>query len=155
MLAIGCDDFLCVLEFSNRKNLQKDLERFKKSGDISIQEESCESIRSIEKELALYFEGKLQVFKTPLKTFGTPFQTDVWNALKEIPFGETRSYLDIAHAIEHPSAFRAVANSNGRNKIAIVIPCHRVINHNGKLGGYGGTLPRKQWLLEHEKHFAT
>jgi len=81
---------------------------------------------------------------------GTPFQVSVWNALLEIPLGATRSYADIARAIGRPEALRAVAQANGANPFAIVIPCHRVINTGGKPGGYGGGLPRKRWLLEHE-----
>ena len=87
----------------------------------------------------------------PTAWLGTPFQHTVWHALQTIPSGETRSYADIAKAIGQPSAYRAVARANGANQLALIVPCHRVINHNGGLGGYGGGLPRKGWLLEHER----
>lgn len=108
-------------------------------------------INSIEKELKIYFEGNLLEFKTPLQLLGSPFQKRVWEALKKIPPGETRSYSDLAIAIGRPSAFRAVAQANGANQLAIIIPCHRVINSNGELGGYAGGLTRKKWLIIHER----
>lgn len=108
-------------------------------------------IHSIERELKANFKGELIEFKTPLCLLGSPFQHNVWSELKKIPIGTTRSYADIAKVIAKPSAFRAVAQANGANQIAIVIPCHRIINANGELGGYGGGLTRKQWLINHEK----
>ncbi len=104
-------------------------------------------IVSIEEELRRYFQGELECFQTPLAFQGSPFQKAVWKELKKIPFGETRSYADIARAIENPLAVRAVGSANGANRLAIVIPCHRVINANGALGGYASGLARKQWLL--------
>ena len=83
---------------------------------------------------------------------GSPFQKQVWEELKKIPSGETRAYLAIAKAVGRPTACRAVANANGANQLAIIIPCHRVINTNGELGGYGGGIARKQWLLDLEKN---
>jgi AraC family transcriptional regulator of adaptative response/methylated-DNA-[protein]-cysteine methyltransferase len=82
---------------------------------------------------------------------GSDFQKNVWRELIKIPPGETKSYADIAKAIKQPSAFRAVARANGANQLAIIIPCHRVINSDGELGGYGGGLTRKAWLINHEK----
>ena len=108
-------------------------------------------IRTIERELSEYFEGVRQEFQTPLFFLGSPFQKRVWEELRKIPSGETRSYLDIATLIGKPTAFRAVANANGANQLAIVIPCHRVINTNGELGGYGGGIARKKWLIDLEK----
>lgn len=105
----------------------------------------------IEKELTLYFAGKLQKFTTPIAPIGTPFQKQVWNALQSIPYGETRSYAEIAQAIGRPTAFRAVAQANGANPLGIIIPCHRVINTNGKLGGYSGGVDKKEWLLHLER----
>jgi len=100
--------------------------------------------------LTAYFDGKLKEFQTPLFLLGSPFQKQVWEALNKIPFGETSSYLDIAKRIGRPAACRAVAQANGANQLAIIIPCHRVINHNGELGGYGGGITRKEWLLNLE-----
>ena len=99
----------------------------------------------------LYFDGKLTEFKTPLFFLGSPFQQQVWETLQKIPSGETRSYLEIAKAIEKPLACRAVARANGANQLAIVVPCHRVINTNGDWGGYGGGLARKKWLKKKKK----
>jgi AraC family transcriptional regulator of adaptative response/methylated-DNA-[protein]-cysteine methyltransferase len=105
----------------------------------------------IEAELAEYFAGRRATFTAPLDPGGTPFQNAVWDALRRIPLGETRSYADIASAVGRPAAVRAAAQANGANPFAIVIPCHRVINTGGAPGGYGGGLPRKLWLLEHER----
>jgi methylated-DNA-[protein]-cysteine S-methyltransferase len=104
-------------------------------------------------ELIAYYAGKLAEFKVPLAPHGTPFQQRVWQALLEIPFGETQSYGQLARRIGSPNAARAVGLANGRNPIAIIIPCHRVIGSSGSLVGYGGGLPRKKWLLEHEARF--
>ena len=102
------------------------------------------------KQLRQYFRGERQTFDLPLAPRGTAFQQRVWNALLTIPFGETRSYLEIARQIESPAAVRAVGAANGRNPIAIVIPCHRVIGSNGTLTGFGGGLNVKRMLLDLE-----
>ncbi|WP_375057086.1 methylated-DNA--[protein]-cysteine S-methyltransferase [Zobellella sp. DQSA1] len=101
-------------------------------------------------QLAAYFTGTLKHFELPLAPRGTLFQLQVWQALKAIPYGEHRSYKDIAESIGNPRAVRAVGLANGRNPVSIIIPCHRVIGANGKLVGYGGGLERKAWLLQHE-----
>ncbi len=101
-------------------------------------------------ELIAYCEGTLQTFSVPLAPQGTSFQQRVWRALLDIPFGETESYGQLARRIGSPNAARAVGLANGKNPIAIIIPCHRVIGTSGALVGYGGGLPRKRWLLEHE-----
>jgi methylated-DNA-[protein]-cysteine S-methyltransferase len=101
-------------------------------------------------QLQAYFAGELTEFDLPLALEGTAFQRKVWNALRKIPFGETVSYAYIARKIGQPTATRAVGSANGRNSIAIIIPCHRVIAADGTLGGYGGGLDRKEWLLQHE-----
>lgn len=101
-------------------------------------------------QLKAYFAGELQVFDLPLKASGSTFQSTVWQALTSIPYGETVSYKTIAERIESPKAVRAVGLANGKNPISLIVPCHRVIGANGKLTGYGGGLPRKQWLLAHE-----
>ncbi len=103
------------------------------------------------RQLQEYFEGKRKVFNLPLAPKGTPFQLKVWNALQNIPYGETRSYKDIAIAAGNIKASRAVGMANNSNPIAIIIPCHRVIGSNGKLVGYGGGLHIKQYLLDLEK----
>jgi len=103
------------------------------------------------RELEEYFAGKRTVFTVRLEAHGTPFQRKVWNALSAIPFGETCSYGDIARAVGSAGAVRAVGSANGKNPHAIIVPCHRVIQTGGALGGYGGGLPQKVWLLDLEK----
>jgi len=104
------------------------------------------------RQLNDYFEGNLQVFNLPIKQTGTSFQQEVWENLLNIPFGETTSYAKFS--AHNPLAIRAIAAANGKNNLAIVIPCHRVIGSNGKLVGYAGGLWRKQWLLQHEREIS-
>ncbi len=105
-------------------------------------------------QLAAYFAGELREFDLRLGMAGTDFQRRVWNALRTIPYGETRSYGEIAEQIGSPTAFRAVGLANGHNPIAVIVPCHRVIGANGSLTGFGGGLGRKSMLLELEKNTA-
>ena len=151
MMAVADDTALYLLEFVDRRGLEREVERLRKRTKSAIVPGVTEPIRSIERELAEYFDGTLTAFHTPLFCLGTPFQKSVWEQLMAIPPGETRSYQDIAVALGKPSACRAVAQANGANQLAIIIPCHRVINASGDLGGYGGGLTRKNWLLTHEK----
>jgi methylated-DNA-[protein]-cysteine S-methyltransferase len=111
-------------------------------------------IREAMRQLEAYFAGELVEFDLPLAMTGTEFQKCVWRALVDIPYGATRSYGELARGIGKPAAVRAVGAANGRNPIAIVVPCHRVIGSNGKLVGYGGGLPMKQMLLELERQNA-
>ncbi len=105
-------------------------------------------------QLIQYFNGELRQFDLPLNQPGTPYQQDVWNLLLTIPFGKQISYLDLAKKTGDAKATRAVANANGKNNIAIIVPCHRVIGSNKELTGYAGGLWRKKWLLEHEAKIA-
>jgi len=139
MVAVADENVLHLLEFADR--LRKGLAAV--PGETS-------PLLSIAQELRHYFAGQLQEFTTPVSPLGTPFQKRVWEELQKIPYGETRSYAMIAAAIGRPTAFRAVAQANGANQLAIVIPCHRVINTSGALGGYNGGIARKQWLLQRE-----
>jgi methylated-DNA-[protein]-cysteine S-methyltransferase len=102
------------------------------------------------RQLGAYFAGELRDFDLPLRPQGTPFQIAVWKALREIPYGETHSYADIARRIGRPTAVRAVGRANGQNPLAIVVPCHRVIGADGSLTGYSGGLELKRALLELE-----
>jgi len=102
------------------------------------------------RQLAEYFAGTRTTFDLPLRPAGTAFQQQAWRALRAIPFGQTRSYADQARAVGRPSATRAIGAANGRNPIAIIVPCHRVIGSDGSLTGYAGGEPAKRWLLEHE-----
>jgi methylated-DNA-[protein]-cysteine S-methyltransferase len=103
-----------------------------------------------ERQLTEYFAGKREVFELPLDAAGTDFQKSVWKLLLQIPFGETRTYGELAKALGRPGASRAVGLANGRNPISIIAPCHRVIGSNGKLTGFAGGLDCKEWLLRHE-----
>lgn len=103
------------------------------------------------RELAEYFEGRRQVFEVPLVIRGTPFQELVWRALLEIPYGASCSYSDLARKLDRPGGQRAVGLANGQNRLAIIVPCHRVLEQGGGLRGYGGGLPRKQFLLDLER----
>ena len=102
------------------------------------------------RQLGEYFAGKRKVFDLPLKMEGTEFQKRVWRQLTKIPFGETWSYGQLARRLDNPNGSRAVGLANGRNPIAVIVPCHRVIGADGSLTGFGGGIPRKQWLLSHE-----
>ena len=123
----------------------------KMSFDSVSNDESIEPLRQAVDQLCRYFAGEHAQFTCSLDLHGTPFQLKVWNALTRIPYGETRSYAEIAREIGHPSAVRAVGAANGTNPVAIIVPCHRVIGSNGSLTGYGGGLPTKAWLLDLEK----
>jgi AraC family transcriptional regulator of adaptative response/methylated-DNA-[protein]-cysteine methyltransferase len=151
MIAIADETALYLLEFVDRRGLEREIERLRLKTKSAIVPGTTEPIHLVENELKAYFEGKLKEFTTSLCLKGSPFQMRVWERLQEIPCGETRSYSDIAKIIGRPTAFRAVAQANGANQLAIIIPCHRVINNNGELGGYGGGLMRKRWLINHEK----
>jgi methylated-DNA-[protein]-cysteine S-methyltransferase len=108
----------------------------------------------IAEQLAAYFSGELTDFELPLHMGGTPFQNIVWAALREIPYGETVTYGELAGVIGKPSASRAVGLANGRNPVSIIVPCHRVVGANGGLTGYGGGLEHKRFLLDHERGHA-
>jgi len=151
MVAIANKDALYLLEFVDGRGVDREIERLQQQTKSTIIHGTTAPLVSIEQELQAWFDGTLKVFKTPWLLMGSPFQQEVWNALCHIPYGETRSYLEQAMSIGRPSACRAVANANGANQLAIIIPCHRIINSNGALGGYGGGIARKQWLIKHEK----
>jgi methylated-DNA-[protein]-cysteine S-methyltransferase len=109
-------------------------------------------LKSAALQLKEYFTGTRREFDLPVALHGTAFQCKVWEHLKSIPCGETRTYGQLAQRIRQPTASRAVGLANGRNPVSIVIPCHRIIGSDGSLTGYGGGLERKQWLLEHERN---
>ncbi len=122
-------------------------------GDIDLPSDHSEdnpALESAVSQLKEYFAGTRRTFDLPLNVGGTAFQRRVWEAVREIPFGETRTYLQIARAMGNPGAVRAVGAANGANPVPIVIPCHRVVATGGGLGGYGGGLDLKRWLLAHE-----
>ncbi|MBC2130790.1 bifunctional transcriptional activator/DNA repair enzyme AdaA [Listeria innocua] len=151
MLAISDDDSLLLLEFVDRKGLETEIKKLRMRLNAAITPEKTVIIQQIEAELARYFNGELIDFKTPIRYIGSDFQQSVWNELRRIPVGETISYKSLAEKLGRPTASRAVARANGANQLSIIVPCHRVINTNGALGGYGGGLARKEWLIKHEK----
>jgi AraC family transcriptional regulator of adaptative response/methylated-DNA-[protein]-cysteine methyltransferase len=151
MLALADDRGLSLLEFVDRRGLERELATLQQRLRRRVLPGGHAHLASIERELDAYFSGSSLRFETPLAIGGSPFQRAVWAALLEIPPGATRSYGDIAEAIGHPAAVRAVGRANGDNVLCLVVPCHRVIGADGTLTGYGGGLWRKQWLLEHER----
>jgi O-6-methylguanine DNA methyltransferase len=153
MVAVGDDDALYALDFAHTQNAQKKLKQLQSMLQTNITCEKTASISSIESELASYFAGTLQQFKTPLGMVGTPFAQAVLQQLMNVPYGQTRSYTQLATMIGNQKACRAVARANAANCLAIVIPCHRIINSNGALGGYAGGIAHKKWLLQHESKF--
>ena len=148
MVALFSPRGLCLLEFSrDTKGLDREWRDVQRHAGAPAQPGADDRTRALGDELQAYFEGRRQRFDTPLDLVGTPFQRSVWRALRDIPHGQTRSYAQQAAQIGRPTATRAVAAANGHNKIALIVPCHRVIGSDGRLTGYGGGLPRKQALL--------
>jgi AraC family transcriptional regulator of adaptative response/methylated-DNA-[protein]-cysteine methyltransferase len=151
LVAGATADGVCLLEFSDRRMLEAELATLRKLFDAPVVPGSDEHLEILQEELAKYFARSLRAFSVPLVYPGTAFQRRVWERLLPIPYGETRSYEQIAVAVGEPKAVRAVGRANGLNRVAILIPCHRVVNKNGELGGYGGGLRRKQYLLDLER----
>jgi AraC family transcriptional regulator of adaptative response/methylated-DNA-[protein]-cysteine methyltransferase len=142
---------ICLLEFTDRRMLETEFVALRTLFDAPVVPGTNEHLETLEGELAKYFAHSLQAFSVPLVYPGTAFQRRVWEQLLAIPYGDTRSYEQIAVAVGEPRAVRAVGRANGLNRLAILIPCHRVVNKNGELGGYGGGLRRKQYLLDLER----
>lgn len=151
MVACATDKGVCLLEFSDRKGLETELKQLAKYHNANIVQGQNKYFKQLKEELDAYFEGRLKEFNIPLDISGTDFQKQVWQALVEIPYGTTSSYLRQAEVLGKPSSVRAVANANGMNMIAIIIPCHRVVGSDGSLTGYAGGLWRKQKLIDLEK----
>ena len=150
LVCAATDAGICLLEFSDRRKLETQFETLRQRFG-AILPGNHPLLDQLRSELAEYFAGRRREFTVPLVFPGSPFQVKVWNALREIGYGETRSYEQMAWSVGIPKASRAVGHANGQNRIAIVIPCHRVVNKDGKLGGYGGGLWRKQLLLNLER----
>ena len=155
MIAGASDAGVCLLEFTDRRMLEHQFDTLKKRFRTALVPGSHPHLDQLTRELGEYFAGARRVFDVPVHAPGSGFEERVWRALCAIPFGETRSYEDIAREVGSPKAVRAVGRANGLNRIAIVIPCHRVVNKSGELGGYGGGLWRKRRLLHLEKTRAT
>jgi O-6-methylguanine DNA methyltransferase len=142
---------ICLVEFSDRRSLPSEVAALQRWFGCKPAVGHNQHLNRITDELREYFSGRLKRFTTPLLMPGRPFERAVWAELLKIPYGETATYSQIAEQVGHPGAQRAVGHANGKNRIAIVVPCHRVIQANGALRGYGGGLWRKQYLLELER----
>lgn len=151
MVAVASERGLNLLEFGDRRMLESEFADLQKRLDAVLLPGKNEFTQAAVQQILEYFAGTRKAFSVPLHAPGTEFQQRVWDALREIPFGEIRSYGEIAQAIGEPKAVRAVGTANGMNRLAILIPCHRVIGADGALTGYGGGLWRKDWLLKHER----
>lgn len=149
MVAVATESALLLLEFETRRGLDASLERLSLSYRVSAGRTT--PLDSVERELRAYFAGQLREFRTPVALHGTEFQVAVWRALQNLPAGSTVSYGQLASQLGNPRSVRAVAQANGANRLAVIVPCHRVIEANGGLGGYGGGVETKRWLLEHER----
>ncbi|MEP2026951.1 methylated-DNA--[protein]-cysteine S-methyltransferase [Reichenbachiella sp.] len=150
MIAGATEKGICLLEFTDRRMIETQVERLRKYLKAELIPGQSPLFQTLTHELKQYFEGGLKKFTVPLETPGTEFQQKVWKVLQDIPYGKTRSYKEQAIAINNLKAIRAVATANGDNRIAIIIPCHRVIGSDGSMTGYGGGVWRKQKLLELE-----
>ncbi len=149
LLAAASDQGLCLLEFADVEDrLNRHVSQLEKTFKTKISKGESAIIQQLKRELIEYFNEERKTFEIALDFRGTKFQEDAWKALLKIPYGQTRSYKEQAIAINKPTAVRAVAGANNRNKISIVIPCHRVIGKNGSMTGYGGELWRKELKLE-------
>lgn len=150
MVSGATDNGLCFLEWEDRGGVERIRQRVIKRYKCDLVELDTPILQQLREELALYFDGTLRDFKTPIDVAGTAFEKTVWDELLRIPYGVTRSYGEMAVRLNKPGAQRAVGRANGANYLGIVIPCHRVIEATGKLRGYGGKLWRKKALLELE-----
>lgn len=154
MLAAATDEGVCLLEFADRRAIRTQVATLRRRFPLPVIPGSNAHLDLLAAELDEYWKGERTTFTPPLLAPGTPFQSAVWNVLRTIPPGETRSYADVARSVGRPAAVRAVARANGDNRLAILIPCHRVIGSDGSMTGYGGKVWRKEWLLEHERAMA-
>lgn len=146
------EEKICLLDFRYRKMRKNVDERLKKGLNATFVEQSSPVIEDCKKQLDEYLKGERKEFTVPLLFVGSNFQKSVWEGLLKIPYGKTASYLQLAKNIENEKAVRAVANANGANAIAIIVPCHRIIGSDGSLTGYGGGLDVKKKLLEIENN---
>ncbi len=145
---------LCILDFRYRKMINTINRRIEKSLKAEFIERNNDILNMTREQLDEYLMGNRKLFEIPLLLCGTDFQKRVWEALMKVPYGTSSTYLQIAKDIGKEKAVRAVASANGANSIAVIIPCHRVIESNGRLGGYGGGLQVKKKLLELESRYS-
>ena len=152
MLAGTTSEGVCLLEFTNRIRLDREFSELQKILNAVMEPGRNQYSNQLEKELNEYFEGKRKTFSVPLHIPGTGFSQSVWEMLQKIPYGKTCSYKEQAEMLNNPKAIRAIASANGRNRLAILIPCHRVIGSDGNLTGYAAGLEKKKWLLDFERN---
>ena len=150
MVAAATDEGICLLEFADRRMLETQLSRLKRHFGCEVAPGRHAHFERLDHELGRYFAGDLDKFTVPIVHPGTPFQVAVWEYLRAIPYGQVRSYSELARGVGKPAAVRAVGRANGDNRLAIIVPCHRVIGADRRLTGYGGGLWRKQFLLDLE-----
>ncbi len=155
MVAAATDEEICLLEFADRRMLERQLEIVQRRFAAPAITGAHHLLDQLTHELEEYFAGERRTFSIRLALRGTPFQEAAWQALREIPYGETRSYAEQARRAGRPTAIRAIGRANGDNRIAIVVPCHRVVGADGNLTGYGGGLWRKRFLLDLERQNVT
>lgn len=154
MLAGATDNGICLFDFEYRKMMPQIQKRITTHLSDDFQQGEHPYFTLLRSQLDEYFTGERQAFDLPLVFTGTDFQNRVWQALTQIPFGSTRTYMQQAQVLGDEKAIRAVARANGENCLAIIIPCHRVVGSDGSLTGYAGGLRNKKWLLEHEAKLA-
>lgn len=152
MYACGVKEGICMLDYADKKDLPQEFEALKRFLNGIILPGKCVHFKSLLKQLREYFIGKRKGFTVPLVITGTEFQQFVWKDLQKIPFGSTFSYTEQAAGLKKSSAIRAIAHANAMNRLAILIPCHRVIGIDGDLRGYSGGHGRKEWLIEFERN---
>jgi len=151
LVSAATDDGVCLVEFADRRALKGQAASLTRATGLAVVPGSNVHLEQLARELGEYFRGRRTSFDVPLERPGTEFQRTVWDALLRIPYGETRSYEQVAREIDRPGAQRAVGRANGQNRLSILVPCHRVVQKDGGLRGYGGGLWRKQRLLDLER----
>ncbi|PID82554.1 MAG: hypothetical protein CSB16_00255 [Clostridiales bacterium] len=151
MLSVSSEKYVYFCEFEDTPRREDKLLELKRLLDADIVEGENSINKKLREQMELYFSGSLFRFTIPIKLIGTDFQKKVWKELVDIAYGETISYKELASRVGNKKAYRAVGNANGANIIPIIVPCHRVINSNGNIGGFSAGVYRKKWLLEHER----
>ncbi|UCE67547.1 MAG: methylated-DNA--[protein]-cysteine S-methyltransferase [Candidatus Zixiibacteriota bacterium] len=142
---------ICMTDFKGGSRAKNALKFLAKKHGAKLNRRETPTLKNAKKQLSLYFSGKLSKFDLPLEYAGTGFQETIWKQLMKIPFGRTVNYGAVAEKTGNPKAARAAGAAIGKNRISIIIPCHRVIGKNGSLTGFGGGLRKKEWLLKHER----
>lgn len=150
MLAAATDKGVCLLQWHDGEDFDLTRQQVEKRLGLTMVPGENRHLRQLRTEIEKYFAGTLRTFEVAIDVSGTPFEMQVWDELLKIPYGTTRSYVEIGRAIDRPGAARAVGKANGANPLGIVIPCHRVIKANGDLSGYAGKVWRKKYLLDLE-----